>query len=175
MFRIIWSYNMVIHLESGRLRNFFGISFLFYFSCSTCKACCLFDSLFLCVYHILWIVVYSWHLTNDVELFLSSRPGISTPGMSSSLAYFGSYRRERLPSNLVQAQIDYFGAHTDVSGSFHTECFKIAKRVQNLIVLCCGLMITIFIQLYCFICIVLQLYWANSILICYHVNHPLFV
>ncbi|CAN0913238.1 6-phosphogluconate dehydrogenase, decarboxylating 1 [Linum grandiflorum] len=38
--------------------------------------------------------------------------GISTPGMSSSLAYFDTYKRERLPANLVQAQRDYFGAHT---------------------------------------------------------------
>ncbi|XP_021718294.1 6-phosphogluconate dehydrogenase, decarboxylating 1 [Chenopodium quinoa] len=57
--------------------------------------------------------------------------GISTPGMSSSLAYFDSYRRERLPANLVQAQRDYFGAHTyervDMPGSFHTEWFKLAK------------------------------------------------
>nr|CAB3466738.1 unnamed protein product [Digitaria exilis] len=38
--------------------------------------------------------------------------GVSTPGMSASLAYFDSYRRDRLPANLVQAQRDYFGAHT---------------------------------------------------------------
>ncbi|XP_051141112.1 6-phosphogluconate dehydrogenase, decarboxylating 2-like [Andrographis paniculata] len=59
--------------------------------------------------------------------------GISMPGMSASLAYFDSYRRERLPANLIQAQRDYFGAHTyervDVSGSFHTEWFKIAKKM----------------------------------------------
>lgn len=58
--------------------------------------------------------------------------GISTPGMSSSLAYFDTYRRSKLPANLVQAQRDYFGAHTyeriDIDGSFHTEWFKIAKR-----------------------------------------------
>lgn len=58
--------------------------------------------------------------------------GISTPGMSSSLAYFDTYRRSKLPANLVQAQQDYFGAHTyeriDIDGSFHTEWFKIAKR-----------------------------------------------
>ncbi|XP_010558538.1 PREDICTED: 6-phosphogluconate dehydrogenase, decarboxylating 3-like [Tarenaya hassleriana] len=57
--------------------------------------------------------------------------GISMPGMTASLAYFDSYRRERLPANLVQAQRDYFGAHTyeraDFDGSFHTEWFKIAK------------------------------------------------
>ncbi|KAL8120994.1 6-phosphogluconate dehydrogenase, decarboxylating 2 [Apium graveolens] len=58
--------------------------------------------------------------------------GVSTPGMSSSLAYFDTYRRERLPANLVQAQRDYFGAHTyertDMPGDFHTEWFKIAKQ-----------------------------------------------
>ncbi|THG14759.1 hypothetical protein TEA_006803 [Camellia sinensis var. sinensis] len=63
---------------------------------------------------------------------LAINSGISTPGMSSSLAYFDTYRRERLPANLVQAQRDYFGAHTyeriDMSGSFHTEWFKIAKQ-----------------------------------------------
>ncbi|KAE9451104.1 hypothetical protein C3L33_17003, partial [Rhododendron williamsianum] len=62
---------------------------------------------------------------------LSINAGISTPGMSSSLAYFDTYRRGRLPANLVQAQRDYFGAHTyervDVPGAFHTEWFKLAK------------------------------------------------
>lgn len=38
--------------------------------------------------------------------------GIPTPGMSSALNYFNSYTRETLPSNLLQAQRDYFGAHT---------------------------------------------------------------
>ena len=38
--------------------------------------------------------------------------GISTFAMSSSLAYFDTYRRERVPANLVQAQRDYFGAYT---------------------------------------------------------------
>ncbi|KAG5240341.1 phosphogluconate dehydrogenase [Salix suchowensis] len=58
--------------------------------------------------------------------------GISTPGMTSSLAYFDTYRRSKLPANLVQAQREYFGAHTyerdDMDGSFHTEWFKIAKQ-----------------------------------------------
>ncbi|KAK1440759.1 hypothetical protein QVD17_06590 [Tagetes erecta] len=66
---------------------------------------------------------------------LAINSGISTPGMSSSLAYFDSYRRERLPANLVQAQRDYFGAHTyertDIPGSFHTEWFKLAKQTKN--------------------------------------------
>ncbi|KAG1354234.1 6-phosphogluconate dehydrogenase, decarboxylating 1 [Cocos nucifera] len=65
---------------------------------------------------------------------LAINAGISTPGMSASLAYFDTYRRERVPANLVQAQRDYFGAHTyeriDMPGSFHTEWFKIAKQLK---------------------------------------------
>jgi len=38
--------------------------------------------------------------------------GIPVPAMSSSLAFFDGYRTERLPANLLQAQRDYFGAHT---------------------------------------------------------------
>ena len=38
--------------------------------------------------------------------------GVAVPSMSASLAYFDSYRRERVPANLVQAQRDYFGSHT---------------------------------------------------------------
>lgn len=66
---------------------------------------------------------------------LAINSGISTPGMSASLAYFDTYRRERLPANLVQAQRDYFGAHTyervDIPGSYHTEWFKLAKKIDN--------------------------------------------
>jgi len=51
--------------------------------------------------------------------------GVSTGAFSASLAYYDSYRRDRLPANLTQAQRDYFGAHTyertDKQGSFHTE------------------------------------------------------
>jgi 6-phosphogluconate dehydrogenase len=51
--------------------------------------------------------------------------GIPVPAFSASLAYYDSYRRERLPANLIQAQRDFFGAHTyertDKPGSFHTE------------------------------------------------------
>lgn len=50
--------------------------------------------------------------------------GIPTAALSASLHYFDSYRTSRLPSNLVQAQRDYFGAHTyerlDKTGAFHT-------------------------------------------------------
>eukprot|EP00246_Nothoceros_aenigmaticus_P002990 TRINITY_DN13917_c0_g1_i1.p2 TRINITY_DN13917_c0_g1~~TRINITY_DN13917_c0_g1_i1.p2 ORF type:complete len:304 (-),score=71.54 TRINITY_DN13917_c0_g1_i1:1850-2740(-) len=66
---------------------------------------------------------------------LAIEAGVSTPGMSASLAYFDTYRRARLPANLVQAQRDYFGAHTyeriDLDGSFHTEWFKIARRLDS--------------------------------------------
>jgi len=50
---------------------------------------------------------------------------IPVPGLSASLEYFDSYRSSRLPANLIQAQRDYFGAHTyrriDREGIFHTE------------------------------------------------------
>jgi 6-phosphogluconate dehydrogenase len=38
--------------------------------------------------------------------------GIPVPALSSALAYYDGYRCERLPANLLQAQRDYFGAHT---------------------------------------------------------------
>ncbi len=54
--------------------------------------------------------------------------GLPTPAFSSALAYYDSYRRERLSANLIQAQRDYFGAHTyqriDKEGVFHTEWLK---------------------------------------------------
>lgn len=43
---------------------------------------------------------------------LATRLGIPVPCFSSALAYFDGYRSERLPANLLQAQRDYFGAHT---------------------------------------------------------------
>ena len=50
--------------------------------------------------------------------------GIPTPAFSSSLAYYDGVRAQRLPANLIQAQRDFFGAHTyqrtDRPGSFHT-------------------------------------------------------
>ena len=38
--------------------------------------------------------------------------GIPLPCLSAALAYFDGYRSEQLPANLLQAQRDYFGAHT---------------------------------------------------------------
>ncbi len=58
-------------------------------------------------------------------LSLSAQNGIPVPAFASALAYYDSYRCERLPANLLQAQRDYFGAHTyeriDRPGTFHTE------------------------------------------------------
>ncbi|MEN8232059.1 MAG: decarboxylating NADP(+)-dependent phosphogluconate dehydrogenase [Thermodesulfobacteriota bacterium] len=57
--------------------------------------------------------------------------GIPIPAMSAALNYYDSYRSERLPHNLLQAQRDYFGAHTyervDEAGSFHTEWQKLKR------------------------------------------------
>ncbi len=54
--------------------------------------------------------------------------GIPLPGFSSAIMYYDSYRSARLPANLLQAQRDYFGAHTfertDKEGTFHHEWRK---------------------------------------------------
>ena len=42
----------------------------------------------------------------------SALAGIPTPSLSAALSWFDGYRTERLPANLLQAQRDYFGAHT---------------------------------------------------------------
>ena len=55
--------------------------------------------------------------------------GVAVPAFSAALAYFDSYRSRRLPANLLQAQRDYFGAHTyertdkPAGEFFHTEWF----------------------------------------------------
>jgi 6-phosphogluconate dehydrogenase len=43
---------------------------------------------------------------------LSAKKGIPTPAFSTALSFYDQYRNERLPANLLQAQRDYFGAHT---------------------------------------------------------------
>jgi len=50
----------------------------------------------------------SWRtaLVHAIEL------GVPTPAFSTALAFFDGYRTARLPANLLQAQRDYFGAHT---------------------------------------------------------------
>ncbi len=56
---------------------------------------------------------------------LATGSGIPMPAMSASLAYYDAYRSERLPANLIQAQRDFFGAHTferiDKPGTFHAD------------------------------------------------------
>ena len=55
----------------------------------------------------------------------AAQAGIPTPGLMASLAYVDGLYSERLPANLIQAQRDYFGAHTyeriDREGTFHTQ------------------------------------------------------
>ncbi|XP_064610314.1 6-phosphogluconate dehydrogenase, decarboxylating-like [Liolophura sinensis] len=50
----------------------------------------------------------SWRKVVSTAVLL----GIPTPAFSTALAFFDGYRSERLPANLIQAQRDYFGAHT---------------------------------------------------------------
>ncbi len=64
-------------------------------------------------------------------LIVSAQLGVSVPAFSASLDYFDTYRRDRLPQNLTQAQRDFFGAHTyartDQPGAFHTEWTEIVE------------------------------------------------
>lgn len=58
-------------------------------------------------------------------LTVAIEQGVPVPSFSAALSYYDSYRTETLPANLIQAQRDYFGAHTyqrtDKEGIFHTE------------------------------------------------------
>ncbi len=58
--------------------------------------------------------------------------GIPLPAFTTALAYYDGYRRDRLPANLLQAQRDYFGAHTyervDKEGNFHTDWLRERRR-----------------------------------------------
>jgi 6-phosphogluconate dehydrogenase len=59
--------------------------------------------------------------------------GVPVPAFMTALAYYDGYRHARLPANLLQAQRDYFGAHTyqrvDKPGTFHTEWLELRKPV----------------------------------------------
>jgi len=72
----------------------------------------------------------SWRRT----VATAAQIGIPTPAFSSALAYYDGYRSERLPANLLQAQRDYFGAHTyqrtDKPGTFHTDWIREAGKEQ---------------------------------------------
>ncbi|MBN1349999.1 NADP-dependent phosphogluconate dehydrogenase [candidate division KSB1 bacterium] len=69
-------------------------------------------------------------LHKSVRYVVRTAAGMGVPALafSTSLSYYDSYRREVLPANLLQAQRDYFGAHTynrvDKEGVFHTEWTK---------------------------------------------------
>ncbi|MEI4829951.1 NADP-dependent phosphogluconate dehydrogenase [Bacillus sp. FJAT-53711] len=56
---------------------------------------------------------------------LAVQQGIAVPAFSAAISYYDSYRTATLPANLLQAQRDYFGAHTykrvDKEGTFHTK------------------------------------------------------
>ncbi len=66
------------------------------------------------------------HSLNGIRKVIKTglETGIPVPAMMGSLAYYDSYRSGWLPANLIQAQRDYFGAHTyeriDREGIFHT-------------------------------------------------------
>jgi 6-phosphogluconate dehydrogenase len=59
--------------------------------------------------------------------------GLPVPAFMSALAYYDGYRSANLPANLLQAQRDYFGAHTyertDEPGTFHTEWLDLRQPV----------------------------------------------
>jgi len=69
------------------------------------------------------VMVRQEHLRNIVHY--AAFLGLPAPGLMTALAYLDAYRSEWLPANLIQAQRDYFGAHTyervDEKGVFHTQ------------------------------------------------------
>jgi 6-phosphogluconate dehydrogenase len=68
-------------------------------------------------------------LRNIISLSVASK--IPVAGISSALAYYDAFLSGRMPVNLIQAQRDYFGAHTykriDKEGVFHTEWHSAEK------------------------------------------------
>jgi 6-phosphogluconate dehydrogenase len=69
---------------------------------------------------------------------LAAQAGIAAPACMAALAYYDGYRSARLPANLVQAQRDYFGAHTyertdQPRGSFFHLDWPVPGRPQRVI------------------------------------------
>lgn len=62
--------------------------------------------------------------------------GLPLPAMGAALNYYDGYRSERLPQNLLQAQRDYFGAHTyervDRDGAFHTDWLELRREPKKI-------------------------------------------
>ena len=58
---------------------------------------------------------------------IAIQAGVSVPTFSSAIAYYDSYRSADLPANIIQAQRDYFGAHTyerkDKPGVYHYDWY----------------------------------------------------
>ena len=73
-------------------------------------------------------IVESYQAALRQVLTVAIECGIPVPSFASAIAYYDSYRTETLPANLLQAQRDYFGAHTyqrvDKEGIFHTNWMK---------------------------------------------------
>ncbi|MEK5103037.1 NADP-dependent phosphogluconate dehydrogenase [Cytobacillus sp. FSL M8-0252] len=69
-------------------------------------------------------IVESYQSSLRKVLSIAIEQGIPVPAFSSAIAYYDSYRTATLPANLLQAQRDYFGAHTyqrvDKEGTYHT-------------------------------------------------------
>jgi 6-phosphogluconate dehydrogenase len=65
----------------------------------------------------------------------ATQRGLPVPAFSTALAYYDSYRQEFLPANLLQAQRDYFGAHTyeriDRKGVFHTDWIANRRKPKD--------------------------------------------
>ncbi len=70
-------------------------------------------------------VMAEYHGAWRAVVALAAESGVPIPAFMSALAYYDGYRSATLPANLLQAQRDYFGAHTyqriDRPGKFHTE------------------------------------------------------
>ncbi len=66
---------------------------------------------------------------------IAKENGLPIPAFNASLDYYDAYRSERLPANLIQAQRDYFGAHTykriDKEGTFHTDWMSIFGETER--------------------------------------------
>jgi len=66
---------------------------------------------------------------------VAAKKGIPTPAFSTALNFYDAYRCPRLPANLLQAQRDYFGAHTynrlDKPGTFHSEWLQLRKQPKE--------------------------------------------
>ncbi|MHA7137399.1 NADP-dependent phosphogluconate dehydrogenase [Rossellomorea arthrocnemi] len=73
-------------------------------------------------------IVESYQYALREVISVAVQNGVPVPGFSAALSYYDSYRTATLPANLIQAQRDYFGAHTyervDKEGTFHTEWMK---------------------------------------------------